>query len=322
MPSFSKQMLLGLYQEENTRFEILGYMCWWNIRNVQLTQSQFGKMLEDCGLNRKYARTHNYRSAFIRALRNLEEQRIIRKVEETDRYLVYQFTAEQKISEGQTAELEYDQETIVVLDKESYYKDQDFLKSLVKGREDIRQAVASHFERERVAYSSSDITRYVQKIMGDQADYVSMREQGCLYFVPAGFQGTVSACERLVQMLGGGSRFDSMPVPNVQANRMMVGAAATDELRRLYEKLAVEVKASVDTATDKWTEGKLVEVRSILARIGMYGDVMKEKERESLVNDFSALEKELFPDRELDLTPVTETPVAEPKSAEAAATPV
>lgn len=299
----SKRAFFAVLTEAGKSYDILGYTIWWNIRNADVTQEQFAKMLRDSGLDEKYAREHNYRSAFIRALRLMEEKRIIRKVEESPNFLVYQFTAEEKEGSGQNASLEYNQETIVVLSKSIYAKEKDFLAALVKGREDIRKKVADYFEREKVRYGSSDVTRYIQKIFRDQADLLNLRPQGCIYFVPASFQNIVTSVQSLIAALGGGSSLEQMPVPNVGSSRSLVSASFSEEAVALYKQLAAEIKVGLESGdlSDKSKEGRFSSLQELLNRIQLYSPILPEESTSDLIRKIDSLGKSLFPERTLDL---------------------
>ena len=103
-----RSILVGSIKEDTKDIPIIGYICWWSVRNVDVSQKDFAKLLKECGLPEKYAREHNYRSAFTRALHNMEEKRIIRLVEEDENRIVMQFTLENKVTSGGDPKLEYD----------------------------------------------------------------------------------------------------------------------------------------------------------------------------------------------------------------------
>lgn len=295
------QMFVGQLREGMVDVKIMGYICWWNLRNVDITQADFINYLKASGLPEKYAREHNYRSAFTRALRNMEEKRIIRKVEETEALMSFQFTAEEVVGVGTDKRLDYDPETILVLDKKKYWdKDNggDFLKALVKGKMEIRNKVAEHFYREKLRYNSSDMTRYIQNILDDEALIVSLRPQGAVYFVPVGYQATLQNVIALVRRLGGGSVMENLPVPDVAASRSLVGNAFAEEVEQFairLEKEVSEVEAGEKDASDKWRGTKLAKIKEILDRIGTFSTVLEESKKQELEASFAKLEERIAP---------------------------
>lgn len=311
--SHARRLLAGSLREGAVEIPIIGFTCWWTVRNVDLSQAEFIRMLTAAGISTVYARTHNYRSAFTRALHSLEEKRIIRQVEETNSKLVYQFTAEETAGHGDNKRLEYDLETIIEVDKNAYRKDGNFAAAIVKGRADIKKKVVELYEQEKVRYNSNDITRYVQKILNDRADFIPLRENGSVYFVPAAHQDTMERVIRLVNGLNDGtddnqrSSMDFFPVPNLNSARARVGAAFNSEAEAALMRLEAEVEeveAGDKKVTDKWSEMRVSRIRNILRRIEGYSDVLKTDALERLNNGFAALEKRIAPGRKLDLEPV------------------
>ena len=296
-----KQALARQLEEGNTSFPNLGWVVWWNIRNVELTRTTFIQMLEDCGLDGKYAREHNYRSAFTRAIRNMEEKRIIRKVREDDTVFVCQFTAENIVEDDGEEHLEYDKEAIIRVDKEQYRESKSFRLALDCEDDDIKEALITHFEREKVSYGSSDITRYLQKIFKDQADIISLREQGSVYFVPATFEEVLLKVRSLVQGLNGPSKLERMPVPDVADSREMIKNAFTEEIDKIYDALDADVQAVIDgkDVTGRWVENKLLKIEQFRRRIETYSDVLADAA--GLTSRFASLEESVMGVRQIDL---------------------
>jgi len=273
--------LANRIREGTTDLDALGWIVFWNLKNVDINQAQFKAYLTECGLNPKFALEHNYRSAFIRALRNLEEQRIIRRVDEDTNVIVYQFTAEKRTRQDAGLRLDYEYETRVVVDKNIYRESGDFEKALIEGDGEIRKALIALFSREKVRYRSPDVTRYIQRIFRTNADIVTLRDQGSVYFVPSVFRSTVDAVAKLVAALGGESTFDAIPMPNVSASRTLVKRAFSAEADSLIKDLLAEIQSALDGGLrpnddnyDKWAQGKMKKVEEIRNRVGLYGDVL------------------------------------------------
>jgi hypothetical protein len=284
---------------------IIGYTVWWNLRLVDVKQKQFAAMLEECDLPSSYAREHNYRSAFIRALRSLEEERLIRKVEEDENWIIYQFTAEKKVMGELGLRLDYEYQTKITVDKNIYRDSGDFAQSVTEGDKEIRLAVIKLFEQEKIRYRSADVTRYLQKILRERADFVSLRDQGNVYFVPANYRSVIESVERLVGMLGGVSTFTAIPIPDVENSRFTVNRAVLDELNTLVKSLAQEVaQAQIfdsDEARQRFVNGKMSKLERIRSRVELYSEILPEKEAETLTQSTAELEAEILKPRTLDL---------------------
>jgi len=269
----AQNLLMGQFVEGDQDFQILGYMIWWNVRNVNITQEEFKQALVSCGFDEKYAREHNYRSALTRSLRAMEEQRIIRLADEDDRFMNYQFTAELKNGTGAEAELSYSREASFLVDKQRYRETKDFSAAVTCSVSEIKDRVVEEFGAQKVTYSSSDVTRYIKSILRENADIVSLRDQGCVYFVPAAYEQTVRNLAEFLGTLGGGNYLSFFPMPNVAHAQEVVGNAASTEFQSSLENLEKkisEVTSGNKDVGDKWLKNKLEEIAKIKARIGSY----------------------------------------------------
>jgi hypothetical protein len=255
-------------------------MVWWNVRDVEITQDWFKAKLDEVGLNgERYAREHNYRSTFIRCLRQMEEQRIIRKVTEDGMRLVYQFTAETLIDDDpDNPRLDYTPETTIEIDKDAYWTLDDFAASIVKCDEAIKPILVEKFEKERTTYHSSDLTRYIQKIFKDHADIVSLRAQGSVYFVPATYQNLVSQVAQVLAAIPQGiAHLEHFPIPNVAEARDTIGRGVESEVADVFSRMQAEtekMQAGTDEITDKWVQHRQKKITAIKERLLMYEEVL------------------------------------------------
>lgn len=276
------QTILSTLKTESGDIPILGDVLWWNLREVEVTQEWFKQQLDAVGLNgEKYAKEHNYRSTFIRCLRYLEEQRIIRPVTEDNVRLVYQFTAEQLIADDpENPHLKYTPEGTVGIDKEAYYIEEDFDAALVKCDPKVREILVPMFNKEKQTYRSSDLTRYIQRILNDLADIVSLRPQGAVYFVPSNFRDVVQKLSTVLSAVPvGQARMDYFPVPDVQSSRQMIGSGVEAEIAQLFSQMESEtakMKSGGKEITDKWIEYRVDKVKAIKKRLDLYAEVLGE----------------------------------------------
>jgi hypothetical protein len=300
----AKNMLLGQLQAGAQNIPIYGNIVWWNIQNVELTKEQFEKLLVDHNIDKKYAREHNYRSAFIRALREMEENRIIRKVEEDEFRLTYQFTAEKMVKEaGGEHSLEYDKETVIIIDKVEYRKSGDFTKSLIKGKPAIKDAVVKLFELHRQKYKSSDITRYIQKIFRESADIISLRTQGSVYFVPAGYQQVLDNVTALIADMGN-SRLDCCPVPAADASKTMLKNALTSDFNEEFGQLEKEIEEVLKRdkeVTKVWSSSRVNRLRKLLNRLEGFHNGGVVEDIAQWQNNLADMEKKILGVRHIDL---------------------
>lgn len=299
-----KQRLLGMLMEDGKEIPVIGYMCWWSIRNVNLNRTKFIEFLKECGLDESYAREHNYRSAFKRALNSLEEQRIIRLVDEDGFRIRYQFTAEKLTNTGGQTQLDYNRETIIEVDKQIYQQTKKFENALTQGKKEIRDALVKLFYQEKTSYKSSDISRYIQRIFEDKADIVSLRQQGCLYFIPAGFRDILDKVANLVRLITQEARsFEYVPLPDVKSSRSMVGNAVKDEAQESYELLAAEIETAMKSSqevTEVWKRTRVTRLKKLQERLSRYESVLGDNGK-ILTKETVSLEQEIMKFRKLDL---------------------
>ena len=265
--------------EDGGSVPTLGFVTWWNVREVETTRDWFKAKLDGVGLDgERYAREHNYRATFIRCLRSLEEQRIIRKVKEDGMRMIYQFTSETLVDDEDNPRLEYTPETVVEIDKSAYWTEGNFAEALVKCDDALKKILVELFDKERKTYRSSDITRYVQRIFSDQADIVSLRPQGSVYFIPAAYEELVSKVAQVLEAVPKGeAHLEFFPVPDVQSARLMVGRGVEVEIDELAKKLAEEIekmKKGPENLTDRWVRHRQNQIQKVQSRIAMYSDLL------------------------------------------------
>lgn len=297
----NKSQLVSQFTEGAKTLDIVGYVCWWTVRQVDIVREQLIALLKQCGIDEKFARSHNYRAAFIRSLRELEENRIIRPVEEHSGAMVYQFTSETHVDEEEV-KLKYDPETLVTIDKGVYRKTQD-ISQAITGREDIRQKLVDLFEEKKDKYHSSDITRLIQRIFSEKADIVSLRDTGGVYYVPTEFESVLASVSQLVNSIGNSS-FEFFPLPDVEACRNAVASAVDNEMRVDLEKMEEEMKlveAGDKEVTERWRNHKIKTLEKIAKRIERYNEVLTEEDSKELSSNFENLKKNILKPRMLDL---------------------
>lgn len=297
----NKSNLVSQFTEGSKTLDVCGFLCWWTVRNVEIVREQLIGLLKQCGIDERFARSHNYRAAFIRSLRELEENRIIRPVEENSGVMVYQFTAETQVDEGEV-KLKYNPETLVTIDKNVYRNTEDIAQA-ISGRDDIRQKLIELFEEKKDKYHSSDITRLIQRIFSERADIVSLRETGGVYYVPTEFEQVIQSVAGLVNQIGN-SCFEFFPLPDVEACRKAVANAVDSEMRVDLEKMEEEVKLVENgdkEVTERWRTHKTKTLQKIAERIERYQEVLSEASSKHLTDNFKALQESILKPRVLDL---------------------
>lgn len=156
--------------------DILGEIVSWYLpTGVEVRFSHLRDALEDSGLGGTTARAFLPRNAFARAVRKLTDKRIIRRVNEDETTLRFQFTRED--NEGDR--LGYHMEAILVLDKETG--------TITCDDSQLEARAKDAFDEAMDRRTSSDITSIIQRLFSDKSqpdlDLIPIRKQGGAYFV-------------------------------------------------------------------------------------------------------------------------------------------
>jgi hypothetical protein len=226
----------------------------------------------------------------------MEEERIIRPVTEDESRLVYQFTAEVLVDDDpDNPHLEYTPELTIEIDKAAYFAERDFDKALKCG-DAIRSQLVQSFNEERETFRSSDITRYVQKIFREQADIISLRQQGSVYFVPSIYGELITKVAQVLESIPGDAQFDFFPLPDVQSARNSVSRGVTDDITENFARMEEEIeimRRGAEEVTDRWLEHRQEVVKKIKKRLAMYSDVLDEAARSTLGGKADFLQRTL-----------------------------
>jgi hypothetical protein len=294
--------LVTQFTEGTKTLDIMGYVAWWTVKNVSIVREQLIQVLKGCGIDEKFARSHNYRAAFIRSLRELEANRIIRPVEENSGAMVYQFTAENQVEGNDEVKLEYSPETLVTIDKGIYRKTQD-ISQAITGREDIKEKLVALFEEKKDKYHSSDITRLIKRIFAERADIVSLRETGGVYYIPTEFESVLHAVSQFVNNIGSSS-FEFFPLPDVEACRNAVAYAVDNEMRVDLEKMEEEAKlveSGEKEVTQRWRNHRIKTLDKFTQRFTRYKAVLTEATQKDLTDNYESIKESILKPRVLDL---------------------
>lgn len=314
MTTKEKRSFIANLQEQDV--PIVGVVAYWNIRSVLITKTEFAILLKECDLPEKFAREHNYRSAFIRALRVMEEERIIRKVSEDKDFIVYQFTAEKLVDvSAKIGELEYKYETRVIVNKNKYFETGNFTQALVdempgyKAEPTITKKVIELYEKEKVQYRSSDITRYIQRMLQELADFITLRDQGNVYFIPSAFMDVVKKLTKLVSKLGSsanGNMFEWLPIQDTQESRITLQRSVVEELESIIKQLGEDISKTwgqdtPDKIKETWMQSRLAKVQRIKDRISVYKDIVPEEQKKAFEGTVEGLAQRILKVRKLNL---------------------
>jgi hypothetical protein len=184
--------------------ELHGEIITWSMGGNPVAHSELVAALEANDLPTDVVRELLPRHAFTRACSKLREQRIIRRIEETDAEIRFQFTAERRESDG----FAYDREATLVLSKADGAISCDVPELAVAARAAFDEAMGLR--------TPGDVTKTIQRLFDREADLFSIRPQGGCYFVPAAYTDFVARVESFVSRLNG--TIGRFPVPKGTAH--------------------------------------------------------------------------------------------------------
>lgn len=165
----------------------------WSVRGTYKA-SRIKIALAGSGLNEKECRDLIPRNAFARICKELADQRIIKKLDESPTTINFQFTKEYMAGDR----FEYEYETVLTLEKKTGRITCDIRELADKATEAMVE-VCEH-------RTAPDVTRIIQRVFTKNADLFPVREQGGCYFVPKDFsdilQCVTDFCEKLQIKLG------------------------------------------------------------------------------------------------------------------------
>jgi len=151
-----------------------GCILSWSAPDEPIKLAELRAALTHANFSEELARDLAPRNAFSRAARELSKERIIKKVEETDDEIRFQFTRE-FLAGGQ---YDYEREFDLWLNKET-----GTVRCENQHMQQVAQELVSNHQATRLP---ADVTRLIQKIFDSaKSDLVPIRQQGGCYFVPS-----------------------------------------------------------------------------------------------------------------------------------------
>ncbi len=273
----------------------LGQLVWWYFRNIKITRSWFKEALDAQQFNgAKYARPHPMRSALSRSLELLAESRIIRKVSEDNIRLVYQFTNETLVNDTENPTFEYVNEAVIHISKEIWNQTSDFKKSITKCPEELKDFLADKFEIAKETFDSNDVTRYVKNILETEADIVSVRDGGSIYFCPAAYCDVIARIDNVLKSIpkeNGSAKMDYLIIPDIESSRELVSENVTKEISAILNSIDNDICELSGAVTKIWVTNRQKTIEITENRIKLYANIVKN--HASMINKCNELKKNL-----------------------------
>jgi hypothetical protein len=199
------------------------------------------------------------RYAFSRAVKDLDESRIIKQAHEDSTHIWFQFTKE--YLDKTSGMFSYNFEVMLKLNKATGDVDCP--------DQNLRTTAYNLVLRQMGQRNSSDVTRIVQKLfdkMSQYGDLFPIREQGGAYFVPAHYQHLVDQIDRLFVSIGG--KLTRWGIAPSEANNKSAGETirdAVDSLIEDYDKAIEAYDPNQGTAeAQQKTVRRVVEIQGMV----------------------------------------------------------
>lgn len=221
----------------------VGVIVSWNAPKEPVAIGDLRVALMTHGFDVDLAKDMAPRNAFSRAIKDLNKERIIRRAEEDEDKIKFQFTREALVD----TEFEYTKECDLYVDKSS---------GCVTGTDAALAIHAESLLRHHMGIRiSGDITRLVQKIFANAGgDLIPIREQGGVYFVPQTHADLVARVGMLLNAVGG--KLKPFHLNDSEETKQSVASDLTTHLLGLIE----DFKRSIDSLS-KETNPNVIERR-------------------------------------------------------------
>jgi len=249
-----------------------GEIISWDVASkTEVPFTSLTAALEAAGFDPTAAREMTPRDAFSRAARRMADARIIRKVDETDAALRFQFTQEKKSENGER--LDYYFEAVLALDKKSG-------KVACAERPELAEQAEKAIAWHASIRNNLDITRLIQKLFSANADLFPVRSQGGCYFVPATFRVFLEKVEKFVALIGASLRRFPVPAGYSPAADRSVSESVEEGLEAMVDAHVAAID-EFDGTTKDATLGKMVErINCTRFKAEAYAEFLGEKKAE------------------------------------------
>lgn len=229
--------------ETTTDHGQLGWIVSWKVPS-EVPLSALRSALVSAGMDTDLAGDMTTQNALRRALREMNQDRVIRKLRAEGEKVYFQITHEEKTD----TKIEYWREAEVCLDEHG-----NVTCDVPALADEAKALLQSHLCKRL----TTDLTRLLQKVFDKrQADLVPIREQGGAYFVPEHCRELVEQSRTLLTAIGGKLRSFAV--------RLGCGdtkASVAESLSNYLAELVGEFRESLDGVSAE-TRGDVLERRS------------------------------------------------------------
>lgn len=214
--------------------QALGLCVVCDLYGVREAREQVQRKFEAAGLSTEYLTEKRDKTAFLDALKSLEESEILVKVEDTYEYVTYQCDA----AGADFHRAANVQKTALV----RLYKNGPKAGSVESDTPGVADNVTVLIEAERVIVRTQDVSKALRRLIEREADTVNLTVGGGVWFVPTNFLELLRRVEEFIGSLNGRNMFSVLPVADKPENRRSYWASIEGEIRRQI----ADIEAGID----------------------------------------------------------------------------
>lgn len=276
------------FAETVSGMSVLGEIITWNPRGPH-THAAVVKALSDASLEPKVAKEFLPANAFNRALKKLEEERLIDVLGEDGSQITFQFSKRLEAEDSEGRAFEYKKELRLRLDKENG--------NITCKDAAVKAKAEKELERSMTERTTSDISTIIDRLFrgyvtaNPTGDLIPIRDQGGAYMVLATHAGFVDKMQTFIEALGG--KMNRFPVP---AGSKHGDAAVQNQLSVMLAGLIGEHKAAVGKFTLHTRADSIktaaTKINDTRVKIEAYSSYLRE-ESDRLLGEVDAANAEL-----------------------------
>jgi len=151
----------------------LGHLVWWDCEGVEMAASKFKDLFEECALPTGLCMAVRSRTALVKALKELERGKLIRKIIDDESQIVYVIVREDIDLEAQ--DVDFQKENRVIYDKFD-----GTLEFRTEGS--LPDQIREHFNRYEGQYTSREVRKVVTNTVKHFGG-ITVRRAGGMYFM-------------------------------------------------------------------------------------------------------------------------------------------
>jgi len=261
----------------------IGSLVWWSVSETTITREDLKALFEAQGIPENFLIDTRARSAFKKALKEAEKDKLVRKIDDSPERIVYGIVTE--TADKKALDLDYSTEGVVIYDKQT----RTLSFKVPPAREaEIKEA----FKKYLFGYTSREVREIIRKYIMDGCGGFLAREGGGVYFIPDERKQDLLKIERAIaSMNGGASHVFIMGIPDAEREKANALRLWIEEVNRQLKDMERDVKKLTSSGTAKAAtlHSRLEAFKALRAKAQMYASALG-FEKDSIEDKVKALE--------------------------------